>query len=94
MTTGVIPTGRRRGVVVQIWRGKGDTHKCNNYRDVTLLLVPGKVLARLFPNIFRQKRLTHQRNERPRSTHKKSTVDGILALHVLAERLRYFLTGL
>ena len=36
------------GVVVplpsSIWKGKIDTQECNNYRGVTLLSVPGKVL--------------------------------------------------
>ena len=30
--TGIIPTDWRRGVVVPILKGKGDTQECNNYR--------------------------------------------------------------
>ena len=29
--TMIIPTDWRRGVVVSIWKGKGDTQECNNY---------------------------------------------------------------
>ena len=43
--TGIIPTDWKRGLVVPLWKGKGDRHDCNNYRGVTLLSVPGKVFA-------------------------------------------------
>ena len=43
--TEIIPTDWKRGVVVPIWKGKGDTQQCNNYEGVTLLSLPGKVLA-------------------------------------------------
>ena len=84
---GIIPTDWRRGIVVPIWKGKGDTEECNNYRGVTLLSVPGKVLARILLERVRQKLLTHQRHEQPGFTPKKSTVDRILALRVLTKRL-------
>ena len=45
--TGVIPTDWKRGLVVPLWKGKGDILDCNNYRGVTLLSVPGKVFARI-----------------------------------------------
>ena len=83
------PTDWKRGVVVPIWKGKGDTQGCNNYREVTLLSVPGKVLARILVDRVRQKLLTHQRHEQPGFTPKKSTVDRILALRVLTDRLRF-----
>ena len=43
--SGVIPTDWKRGIVVSIWKGKGDIRECNKYRKVTLLSVPGKVCA-------------------------------------------------
>ncbi|KAG0713587.1 hypothetical protein GWK47_015881 [Chionoecetes opilio] len=42
-----IPPDWKRGLVVPIWKGKGDCQDCNNYRGITLLSVPGKVLAHL-----------------------------------------------
>ena len=45
--TGIIPTEWKRGLVVPLWKGKGDRQDCNNYRVVTLLSVPGKVFARI-----------------------------------------------
>ena len=92
--TGIIPTDWRRGVVVPIWKGKGDTQECNNYRGVTLLSVPNKVLARILLDRVCQNLLTHQRHERSSFTPEKSIVDRILLLRVLAERLRDFCTRL
>ena len=43
---------------------------------------------------FRQKLLTHQRDEQSGFTPKKSTLDRILALRVLTECLRDIHTGL
>ena len=35
--TGIIPTDWKRGLVVPLWKGKGDRQDCNNDRGVTLL---------------------------------------------------------
>ena len=46
--TGIIPTDWKRGLVVPLWKGKGDRRDCNNYRGVTLLFVlrhPSVVVA-------------------------------------------------
>ena len=37
---GTIPSDWIRGLVVPIWKGKGDRQDCNNYRGITLLRVP------------------------------------------------------
>ena len=42
--TGIIPTDWKRGLVVSLWKGKGDHQDCNNYQGVTLFSVLGKVL--------------------------------------------------
>ena len=36
-TTGEIPTEWRIGVIVPIWKGKGDIHDPGKYRGITLL---------------------------------------------------------
>ena len=33
--TGIIPTDWKRGLVVPLWKAKGDHQDCNNYRGVT-----------------------------------------------------------
>ena len=93
-STGVIPTDWKMGHIVPIWKGKGDTRDCNNYRGVTLLSVPGKVFARILLNRVRQQLLAHQRPEQSGFTPKRSTVDRILALRLLIERRREFDRGL
>ena len=45
--SGSIPSDWKRRLVVPIWISKGDRQDCNNYRGITLLSVPGKVLAHL-----------------------------------------------
>ena len=84
--TGVIPPDWKRGLVAPIWKGKGDKQVCNNYRGITLLSVPGKVLAHLLMMRVRAHRLKFQRPEQSGFTPGKLTTDWILALRVLAER--------
>ena len=59
-----------------------------------ILSVSGKALARILLDRIRKKLLTQQRHEQSCFTSKTSTVDRILALRVLAERLRDFRIGL
>ena len=92
--SGVIPSDWKRGIVVPIWKGKGDIRKCNNYSGVTLLSASGKALAWLVLNRIRPQLLGHQRPEQSGFTPKRSTVDRILALRVLTGRRRQHDKGL
>ena len=58
--TGIIPTDWKRGLVVPLWKGKGDRQDCNNYRRVTLLSVQGKVFAQIILDRVRHHLLEHQ----------------------------------
>ena len=60
--TGIIPTDWTRGLVVPLWKGKGDRQDCN-YRGVTLLSVPGKVFDRIIFDRVRHHLLEHQHPE-------------------------------
>ena len=44
---GTIPPDWKKGLLFPIWKGKRDRQDCNNCREITLLSVPGKVLAHL-----------------------------------------------
>ena len=90
---GAIPPDWKRGLVVPIWKGKGSRQDCGNYRGITLLSVPGKVLAHLLLSRIRGHLLEHQRPEQSGFTPGKSTTDRILALRVLMERRREFRQG-
>ena len=92
--SGTIPPDWKRGLVVPIWKGKGDRQDCNNYRGITLLSVPGKVLAHLLLTRMRSQLLKLQRPEQSGFTPGKSTTDRILALRVLVERRREFRQGM
>ena len=83
--TGIIPTDWKRGLVVPLWKGKGDRQDCNNYREVMLLSVPGKVFARKIIDWVHHHLLEQQRPEHSGSTPKMSMIDRILALRVLTE---------
>lgn len=45
--SGIISFDLRKQLVVPIWKGKEDHQSCSNYDGVTLLSVPGKVLAHM-----------------------------------------------
>ena len=83
--SGIIPPDWIKGLVVPIWKGKGDQQDCNNYRGVTLLSVPGKVLAQLLLSRIRDHLLSSQRPEQAGFTPKRSTTDRILGLRALIE---------
>ena len=40
--TGKMPTDWKDGIIVSLYKGKGQKSECSNYRPITLLSVPGK----------------------------------------------------
>ena len=93
--SGTIPP-EKKGLVVPIWKEKGDRQDCNNYRKITLLSVPGKdlVLAHFLLMRICTHLLKHQRPEQSGFTRGKSTTDRNLALRVLVEHRREFRQGM
>ena len=61
---------------------------------MTLLSVPGKVVARIIIQRVRHHLLEHQHPEQSSFKPNRSTIDHILALRVLTERRRKFRQGL
>ena len=92
--TGIIPTDWKRGLIDSLWKGKGDHQDCNNYRGVTLLLVPGKVCARIILERVCHHLLEHQHPQQSGFTPNRSMIDRILALQVLIKCRREFWQGL
>ncbi|XP_069997659.1 uncharacterized protein [Penaeus vannamei] len=58
-----IPSDLLRSVVIPLWKGKGDHWDCSNYRDITLLSIPGKVFAHFLLKQISNHLLSHQRPE-------------------------------
>ena len=83
--SGTIPPDWKKGLVIPIWKRKGDHQDCSNYRGITLLSVLGKVLAHLLLTQIRTHLLKQQRPEQSGFTPGKSTTDRILALRVRYE---------
>jgi len=83
--SGRVPAEWREGIIVSLYKGKGERATCGSYRPITLLSVPGKVfahvlLARLQP-LFNSVRRPQQCS----FTAGRSTIDAILALRLLSE---------
>ena len=73
--SGTIPPDCKKGLVVPISKGKEDRQDCNNYRGITLLSIPGKLLAHLMLIRIHSHLLKHQRPEQSGFTPGKSTID-------------------
>ena len=80
----------KRVLVVPPWKGKWDRQDCNNYRGITLLKTPGKVLAHLLLMQVRSHLLKYQGPELLGFTLGKTTTDCTLVLLVMVERRRKF----
>ena len=47
-----IPEGWQKGLIIKLPK-KGDMKSCDNWRGISLLLVPGKVMSRIIINSIR-----------------------------------------
>ena len=89
-TTGRVPIEWKEGVIVSLYKGKGTRNQCSSYRSISLLSVPWKasahvLLIRLEPLLTKTRR-----TQQSGFTRGRSTMDAILALHLLSELLREF----
>ena len=77
-------------MVIPIWKEKGDRQDCNNYREIILIIVLGKVLAHFLLMLIRSHLLKHLTPEQPEFKPSKSTTNLILALRILVKCQRKF----
>ena len=84
--SGTIPSHWKKGLIIPIWKGRGDDQDCNNYRGITLLSALGKVLAHLLLMLIHSHLSKHQRHEQSGFTPGDSRTPRILVLRVLVER--------
>jgi len=70
---------------VSLYKGKGSRSCCNSYRPISLLSVPGKVLAHVLLARLQPLLDLNKRPQQSGFTAGRSTVDAILALRLLSE---------
>jgi hypothetical protein len=77
-------------VLIRLYKNKGDKRICDNYRGISLLVVAGKVFARILlnriQNMLDKKLLEEQAGFRSG----RSTIDQVFILKVVMERSREF----
>ena len=49
--SGVVPEDWRFAVIVPLFRGKGDTNECRNYRVISLLSIIGRIYVGILMDI-------------------------------------------
>lgn len=92
--SGSIPPDLLRGIVIPLWKGKGDRCDCSNYHDITLLGKPGKVFTHILLKWIHNQLLRYQRPEQFGFTPGNSTIDRIPVLRVIVKCRRGFGRGL
>ena len=94
-TQEVIPRELRDATIVRIYKRKGSRSQCDNYRGISLLSVPGKVLARILINRFTEHIAEHFLPESQCGFRKyRGTVDMIFSARQLQEKCREQNVGL
>jgi len=88
--TGKVLADWRDAVIVSRYKGKGSKSNCASYRPISLLSVPGKVLAHVIPGRLQPLLHRQQRPQQSGFTAGRLTADAILALRLLSELYREF----
>ena len=88
--TGHIPLDWRDGIIITLYKGKGQKSDCGSYRPITLLSVPGKVFAHVLLARIQPLLDMTRRPQQSGFAAGRSTIDAILALRLLSEIHREF----
>ena len=75
----------RKGLIAKIPK-KGDIANCNNWRGITLLSVPSKILARIILNSIQVKTEARIRREQVGFRVNRSCTDQICTLRIIIEQ--------
>ena len=89
-----VPVEWKEGIILSFYKNKGDRRCTSNYRPITLLSVPSKVLTTLVLKRIQPLLLAKRRPQQAGFTPTRSTTDCILTLRVLAQQRRMFLQPL
>ena len=85
-----VPSSWTDGIIIPVYKNKGDRRLPCNYRPITLLSIPGKVIMSVIIRRILPHLLSQRRPEQSGFSPGRSTVDCILALRILAEKHREF----
>ena len=80
-----IPRDWEEGLIINILK-KGDLSNCNNWRGVTLLSIPSKILTRITINRIQNTVEQHLRKEQAGFCKHRSCVDLINTLRIILEQ--------
>ncbi|VDO77747.1 unnamed protein product [Schistosoma curassoni] len=80
-----VPTDWKEGHLIKI-RKKGDLRKCQNYRDIALISVPGKVFNRVLLNRMKDSVNAQPRDQQDGLRKHWSCTDQIATLQIIAEQ--------
>ena len=86
MRTEQMPDEWRKSTLISIYKNKGDVQSCGNYRGIKLLSHTMKIWERLIDKRIRAEVVIS--DEQFGFMPKKSTVDAIFAVRMLAEKYR------
>jgi len=89
-TSESVPREWKSGVIVSFYKNKGDSRDPSNYRPITLLSIPSKVVVSIIISRIQPHLLTKRRPQQAGFTPRRSTTDCILALQVLAQERREY----
>jgi len=82
---GRVPAEWKEGIIVSLYNGKGSQFECSSYRPISLLSVSGKVFAHILLACIQPLLDKFCRPQQSGFTARRSTMDAILALRLLAE---------
>lgn len=85
-----VPTGWKEGIILPLYKNKGDRRDTSNYRPITLLSVPSKVITAIIFRRIKPLLLEKRRPQQAGFTPGRSTTDCILTLTILAQHRRMF----
>ncbi len=76
----------RKAITVPLYKGKGNRDECSNYRDISLLSVPGKIYGRILNE--RMMKITDKSVGYEQGSFRKGRVcvDQIFTVKILAEK--------
>ena len=86
--SGVVPEDWRSGVIVPLYKGKGERTECKNYRGISLLSVVGKIYTGILVDNVRRVTRSLIDDEQGCFRAGRGCVDQIFTLKHMGEKAR------